>query len=873
MSVNKSGCGFCSREGLPILLVRPGVADQQDTVPDLPESVVPPVAAQGHSKYTGRLLREGYLHVYDEMINLWTEYYVTAKGYYYPLPGSGDVPPRLLSGEMTPCISQPEELAMASLITLPVMPPPMPNGVYWFGWSENKWTPAVKKMHQDPAVRQKMMQRFDMDAWINSGQGDGVLPVSQLPGIVAEYSRGTSHAEINDYSASYFQPAHLTAENVIQAAEKLKPGKGAILVLQDPIAMLQEISSLLSYQTNRDLYCNDKYLWKLTLASTLTGLKESMTRQMARDLISRSDFTSMNEKLGVKTATGLDLLPSPALADQRNAHLEATLKNSIDEKWQTYAKYYDEQQVAQFIQEFNEAVNQYDQQVVIPETEMYLAWLKSDIETNYFRYNFDVDDIQSGFDYTQTVGYCIAGMQDKALVSRYITAQLKMKANDYNNILMRALVLNQDKMSDRISALFQDNSSLWSQPWNGFSDAFKDTFDKMQEAAAGYLGAFFGIITGNISQILHTAANKQISYQLFCMLSASGQRAFIPVKRMGTEAEFIEDIVRVMARNAGVAAGRTEDNLRAYVKWEVRRLGIDGLDVSGSGERNYIAAIDIDEFNTLAALPENQRIARLSRSLRTQHDVDRLLFTRWQTHISETFSSVKKSIPLALGAVSMALQTAALWVSMDFSHKPMTTAQQEARNRFWAGTVSLTGTTAGTIETAIVRFNRLGAAFPGSAAEKIAKWFGVAGRFLGAGGGVVAAYYDVIHAKEEWNKNRKGLSFAYRASAVSGLYLAFAPFINWKWLGDTLVILGSRFGSSAMLSLGASMEVIGLTLGWAAVGIFLIAAFYISWKQTNELQQWLEKTMWGETPEGVPPVKHPTMQIEMQSLKDIMQAE
>ncbi|MGE2468065.1 hypothetical protein ACMFCN_08765 [Klebsiella michiganensis] len=53
--------------------------------------------------------------------------------------------------------------------------------------------------------------------------------------------------------------------------------------------------------------------------------------------------------------------------------------------------------------------------------------------------------------------------------------------------------------------------------------------------------------------------------------------------------------------------------------------------------------------------------------------------------------------------------------------------------------------------------------------------------------------------------------------------------------------------------------------------VLLIAAFYISWKQTNELQQWLEKTMWGVTPEGLPPEPHQTLQIEMQSLNDITQ--
>ncbi|EMP0254035.1 TPA: T6SS effector BTH_I2691 family protein [Klebsiella michiganensis] len=871
MSENNQGCGFCSRYGLPILPVRPGIADNHDNIPYLPENISPSIAPRGRSAYTGRLLREGYLHVYDEMINRWQDYYVTEEGYYYPLPGCGDVPPRLLSGEMKPCITKPEELAKASLITLPVMPPPMKNGIFWFAWSQNKWTPAVRKKYEDPAVRQKIMQRFDMDGWLNRGNGEKLLALSQVTKVVAEYSPMSAYAEIKDYSASYFQPLPLAATNLINSAEKLMPGKGAILVLQEPVAILQEISSLLSYQTTRDLYGNEKYIWKHSLASTLIGLKESMTRQMARDKIASVEFTSMSEKLGTKTREGLDLLPSPELAKQRNADLDATLNSRVETEWQTYASHYDEKQLEQFIKEFNEEVNSYDESVVGPTTEMYLEWFKSEVTTGYFKCNFDVADIQSGFDYIQTVGYCIVGMQDKALTLRYFTEQLKMKSNDYNNILMRALVFNQDKLSERLGALVQDNSSLWAQPWNGVADAFKDTFDKMQEAAAGYLGTFLGKVIGPVSQILQAAAKSHLSYQLFGMMAVIDRRAFIPVTRIGSEADFVEDVVRVLGRNAGITGDSTEDVLRMYVRWEVRRLGIDGVPLTGAGERHYIAAVDMDTFNELAALPESQRVYRLSESLRTDADVDRLLFARWQNHINAGFSSIKQSVPLALGVVSMALQTASLWVSMDFSHKPVTASQQEARNRFWAGTLSLTGTTAGTIESAIVRFNKLGAEFPGSAAEKIAKWFAASGRFLGAAGGLVAAYYDYAHINEEWYRNRKGLAFAYGASAVSGTYLAFAPFINWKWLGRVLGRIGWRVGSRTLVTVGASAEVIGLTVGWIMVAVLLIAAFYISWKQTNELQQWLEKTMWGVTPEGLPPEPHQTLQIEIQSLKDIMQ--
>jgi hypothetical protein len=873
MEKSNQGCGFCSRYGLPVLPIRPGIADKNDKVPHLPEEVYPSIVPGGKTSYTGRLLREGYLHVYDEMIDRWQDYYVTKQGYYYPLPGSGYIPPGLLSGEMKPCITKPDELARASLVTLPIMPPPMKNGVFWFGWSENKWTPAIRKKYEDPSVRQRTMQKFDMDAWLNNGQGENLLALSRLSEVVAEHHSLSVYAEMKDYSASSFQPLPAAGANLLQAAEQLMPGSGAMIVLQDPVAVLQEISSLLSYQIVRDLYANEKYLWKYVLASTITGMKEAMIRQCARDVISETEFRAMRDKLGVNTRGVMPLLPSAELAEQSNAYLDSNLQRIVHEKWQTYAVHYDEKQLEQSVKEFNGEIKNYDGSVIIPASEMYLAWFKSELTTSYFKYNFDETNIESGFDYIQTVNYCITGMQDKALTFRYFTEQLKKRTDDNDNILMRALVFNQDKFSERFEAYFQDKSSLWDKPWSSFADAFKDTLGQMHEAGAGYLGAFLGNLTGSVSYLLQTAAKSRLSYRLFGIMAASVRRAFIPISRVATEAEFVEDIVRVMGRNAGIAGDKTEDVLRMYVRWEVRRLKIDGLPLSGNGERNYVGAIDLETFDKLAALPENQRNYRLQESLRTEAEVDRLLFARWQNHVNASFSSIRQSVPLALGVVSMALQTAALWVSMDFSHKPLTASQQEARNRFWAGTLSLTGTTAGTIETAIIRFNKLGAAFSASAAEKIAGWFAATGRYFGAAGGLMSAYYDAVHFKEEWNNKRRGLAFAYGASAISGLYLSVAPFISWKFVGDIIAILGIRVGSATLGSVAVSMEIVGLTLGWIMAGVLLISAFYISYKQTNELQKWLEKTMWGITPSGLAPEKHPTMQVEMQSLKDIMHME
>lgn len=159
-----TGCNFCRRVGLPIVPVRLSVKEKGDPLPGLPANLSIPIAAEGDAAYTLRLMREGFLYIWAERAARWIDYYVTGDGYFYLLPENGSVPPNLANGDIAPCITQPVELATASLITLPVKPAGMTNGVYWFAWSSEKWTPAVRLKQEDAAWRSQSMQAFDMDA-------------------------------------------------------------------------------------------------------------------------------------------------------------------------------------------------------------------------------------------------------------------------------------------------------------------------------------------------------------------------------------------------------------------------------------------------------------------------------------------------------------------------------------------------------------------------------------------------------------------------------------------------------------------------------------------------------------------------------------
>ena len=113
----KQGCNFCTRQGLALLPVRPGIKGLDDHVPDLPANFTPPpVTAQGETAYTSRLLREGFLYIWNEMAGSWINYYVTQKGFYYPLPESGNVPPTVVNGQTKPCITEPAELDRKSVV-------------------------------------------------------------------------------------------------------------------------------------------------------------------------------------------------------------------------------------------------------------------------------------------------------------------------------------------------------------------------------------------------------------------------------------------------------------------------------------------------------------------------------------------------------------------------------------------------------------------------------------------------------------------------------------------------------------------------------------------------------------------------------------
>ncbi|EFH3552816.1 hypothetical protein D3K17_12510 [Escherichia coli] len=855
MSTQK-GCKFCIRHGLPVLPVRPAIVAKDDTLPHLPTSIKVPVKAQGDTAWTGRLLREGFLYIWTESGKRWINYFATSEGYYYPLPESGDVPPDIVNGKVKPCITQPEELASASLITLPVKPAGMKNGIFWLSWSEVEWTPSVRKKHEDAAYRSQYMQRFDMDAWIKTGKADQVVAISALTETVAEYSSKGKSSNAPKWSPSPWKSATIFEGALIQqTANKLSPHKGAIVLLQDPPAVLQELSAIIDNELQEKIYKKKDYQRELALASAITGLKESMIRQFERDHIEKSESEERNALYGPFGHTANSDVPDNNMYAPIN---DRKMKPEATKKWAEYEQYYDPSKVTGFQKKFNQILKQYNESVVSPRTEMYLEWMKGSVLLGYFKHNFDTKDLKSGIEYVQTLNYCVAGMQDKVGVSRHFNDLLSGTPTDVTNILARALVLNQDVLAEKLAKATEGFSDWFAIPWNGVADAFKDGIEKMRDNAAGVAGILIGLLSGILTRKITQALESNKVYGCLVAMGAMTNKALVPLEKTGKYKNFVSEVVTQLAKESGLVSKANKDSLRHYVRRELRRLKVDGLPMEAEETKKFLVMVDIDKVHEIAALPPKERTIAVSKLLRTSADVEAQQFGRWQGAVQRGVRKVGDAMPFTLGVFSGVLQVAALFISADIHNKKTLTADQtEAHSRFWAGVIGLGSTTLGIIETGIKQFRLFANAASRLrvfSSETFLRWVGYVGKTLGVVAGVIAAGYDLYHAIDEAYKGHIGLAVAYGLSAAAGAWLAVA--VVW------------------------AIPVIGTFI---AVAILITMAIYLAFQNRDNIQKWLVQCLWRRIPVDADDSKEkqekyksreaadlpiwPTMKMEMDELK------
>ncbi|WP_353241877.1 T6SS effector BTH_I2691 family protein [Providencia sp.] len=864
--INKrQGCKFCTRTGLPILPVRPAIMSQHDILPLLPDNIHVPVPAQGETAYTLRLMRSGYLNIWDEFGKAWINYFVTEGGFYYPLPENGDVPDDVASGKIKPCIDQPAELAKASLVTLPMMPQGMKNGLFWFAWSEVKWTPAVRKQFEQQTHREQYMQPFDMDTWLNSQQASQSLPLEQLENTVAEYHQHARKSQMRGWSttlssravdglitlsyqlASRLTPTASGQQIETTANQELHPN-GAMIVLQDPTGILKDLPTLIQYELDKHVYKRPDIERQVMLYGAITSLKAGIRTDFERVYTAT---TQHNDRLVKGIHEYIFSANEPVTETIYTPGRDSRMATEADANWAKYQLYYDEDAVNDFGLEFQQILAKYNERVVSPRTKLYLDWFQSPILLHYFQQHFDAEDLLSGIAYTAIVSYCITNMSDKKGSLDFFASALTHPLSDTSNLLGRALVLNQNTLAQQIDAATEQQKIEilplpWAKivqdlavnkitlPWAGLADTFAQVIEPQRLASESVIIIYLSRLATATMKTFDNVMGSQKMYAFAVAMGAFQNKEIIRVSVKAKFSHFAKDVSENLIRLSDHNGNLNESEIRRLVHSELKRLKVSGLPMERNHILNYCVDIDIKEMERVRQLPTGKQERALSKLLRLPSDTESANLARWRTSI--TTGAGKSTLVVGAGGLSIILQSLALLHSADLGDKKtLSDDQLEAQSRFWSGVVAVVSSSVSVFDQAAQRF----ALLPRLQTLPTYKTLTMVGVYLGAGAGIVAVAFDIFHAIDEYDKNNYGLVAAYTLSALSGVWLIAAI------LSSTVPIFGTVI----------------------AVLIALGTAIFIAYQGQDNLQKWLERCLWRRVPQHIPiekwPEVYPTMWMEM----------
>lgn len=868
------GCSFCIRRGFPILLARPAIMSQHDILPVMPKSIHVPVEAQGETAYTLRLLRSGYLNIWDELGNSWINYYITDGGFYYPIPESGEAPDDVISGETKPCVNNPEELAKASLITLPIMPSGMKNGLFWFAWSEVKWTESIRKQFKDKSHREQYMQPFDMDAWLNSQNTEQTLPLAQLENTIAEYHQHAQKSQMRGWSTSLLSRAldgFITysyriqtqifiptasgnkIETVVQSPDDQLDPRGAVFVLQDPTGILKDLPTLIQYELDRNVYNRPDIERKVALYGAISGLKAGMRTDFERAYTAETEFNDKRarggvfEYLHVRNKPAVETIYTPV----RDQHMSA----AADANWAKYQQYYYADAVDDFRLKFQKILTEYNQRVVSPRTKLYLDWFQSSTLQHYFQQYFDPNDLLSGIAYTAIVSYCITNMSDKKGSMDFFHQSLLNSLSDPSNILGRALVLNQAVLAEKINeATAQQSIEVlelpWSTidknisvskitlPWSGLANAFAKVIEPQSLASQSVIAIYLGRLATSTMKAFDSTISSPKVYAFAVAIAAFQNKEIVRIHKKAKFGHFAKKVSDALIRLSDNNNALNESEINRLVHEELKRLRVSGLPMNKNKILDYWVDIDTRELDRVKQLPPKQQERALTKLLRLFSETEAINYAQYRT--SMTSGTGKSAMVVSAGGLSVILQSLALFHSADLSDKKTLSEDQfEAHSRFLSGVAGIISGTIGVLDESVQRFVLL-RSFKNITAYNTLKTFGVR---VGVGAGIVAITFDIFHLFDEVGKKNYGLAFAYFLSGASGIWLILAALVS------TIPVFGTVI----------------------AVLIALGTAIFIAYEGQDNIQKWLEKCWWRRVPKHIPvdkwPEIYPSMWMEMEQFK------
>ncbi|CAE6790398.1 T6SS effector BTH_I2691 family protein [Paraburkholderia aspalathi] len=534
-------CNLCDKQGLLIMPVRYAIAPLdmglptisaplkvEDTAHSVGKGKKQDLTLQGSAGYTARVLRSGYLYVYDEKRDRMAAYWITQDGNYMSFPPETTVSEQAKTAK--PCdFAGHKELAGCIAI-----PDAGQAGMVWLGYSDVQWTPAVVMAHKGSAgksQREMHMRAFDAGAWakthqtlpgqmVAAGRGSTVHAVAMdvLASTVADYATAAKPVPIGARafippSSPYFRARAGQAEGTLTACRRRSPGmQGAIVALDDPAGVAQDLAALINWHQERLLdtrvekgkydkangYGNYATTFRhlVALDGAIKSLQasndEKVKMQVFADANAFADYMKVSYDVAREQEAAVAV--SPVMANRpvipgtfvkkvdpadlaRQQQMDALLRNpspqkikiAQDDSWKAYLDRIKPAPYSDWAKDFKAASDRLQTQHIESLAKAHAAWMQSNLLSNKLDCTHDGKDPHSGDVYAETLQRCMAATQQIDGCAQVYRRWLSGDITERTNLLLRALVLRQDELISAMQTLPLDPAKL---PWAEMMDKY-----------------------------------------------------------------------------------------------------------------------------------------------------------------------------------------------------------------------------------------------------------------------------------------------------------------------------------------------------------------------------------------------------------------
>lgn len=779
-------CPVCKIIGLPILPLRYALAWAGDDVvegrraPDLqaPFDVSDyPSLGTEKAKYTLRLLRGGYLYAYDEARKQWSAYEVAPGGQLYAFdiaegPALGESAKDVMCSRsgarsLARCI-QVKDAANA--------------GKLWLAHSDTQWTVEVRSRHEESGYRAMHMRCIDVGAWFRGKGKKGQKHLALLQGVfdsVSEYAlkassklyfsqseadgsskvagaSSISGVNVTPEPAFMFSPYDFAAldrsdfSGLLWAGspnETLSPDPYAMVALGDPVGLTAEVGALMNDRLAGFLAEPDR-VRPLAASAAIQQLRETVEHQAVLKSVDTMDTLS-SDMGGYADARG-GMGAGDLMRD--NLSLDVSdLKKIRANAWASngYSERYDEVARNSWQSKHDSELKVIDETVIAPLARVHVTLLESTKLQVHLQCNYDRDDALSGAGYLGAVLSCIADTQDKLPQAALYERWLESSPQDKNNLLLRAMLFNQDKLAEQVAKSAENAVKIgWSElQWSNLFGLYGEAVKPDNHGVNLLLATLIKQTMGPVAKILGRVVDAPT--KLYGLV-AWGMAGKVPLEKVTLAGKTSGQIVREVMLALERATGQRPRYQAIHA--ELRRLQILGLNTRQ--QRSDITFVGVRQDSSLVSsahyrVERNGFIGNKLGNWRSVIDTD-----------------------LRVGLAGSLLSAVALGTV----YKKAVGSMMHERDESWARVVfTSVGVVGGSLELAGKQVERVGSATP-----RFMRWSAVGtivanmGRAFSAIGGILISVVDFTRAWREKQRGNEKMATLYFISGAAGLGLSVA---------------------------------------------------------------------------------------------------